>query len=174
MKFMFGLQHPFTCKPWTTHSNPCNKVRGEYFSKEVFLCLPWCVVYHCVSIYPVYIGMPHKDFLCVKIVKNEDTQGSIKNEYVSCSFFFFLLRYTLDIFWFLCFDGISNLVSCLIPKPSHRRIVVTLARKRGFRTFLKAISPKVNGIAHLRFEKVYYDLAVKHFSEYVLPSRLGL
>ena len=43
MKFMFGLQHPLTCKPSTTLSNPCNKVRGEYFSKEVFLCLPSCV-----------------------------------------------------------------------------------------------------------------------------------
>ena len=44
--------------PWTTLSNPCNKVRGEYFSKEVFL-RPWCVVYHCVSIYPVYICIQH-------------------------------------------------------------------------------------------------------------------
>ena len=43
MKFMFGLQHPLTCTPWTTLSNPCNKVRGEYFSKEVFLCLPSCI-----------------------------------------------------------------------------------------------------------------------------------
>ena len=36
-------------------------MRGEYFSKEVFLCLPsllrlpWCVVYHCVGMYPAYI-----------------------------------------------------------------------------------------------------------------------
>ena len=30
--------------PWTTLSSPCNKVRGEYFSKEVFLHLnPSCV-----------------------------------------------------------------------------------------------------------------------------------
>ena len=43
MKFMFGLQHPLTCKPWTTLSNPCNKVRGEYLSKEVFLRPPSCV-----------------------------------------------------------------------------------------------------------------------------------
>ena len=35
MKFMFGLQHPLTCKPWTTLSNPCNKVRGKYICKEV-------------------------------------------------------------------------------------------------------------------------------------------
>ena len=40
---MFGLQHPLTCKPWTTLSNPCNKVRAKYFSKEVFLRLPSCV-----------------------------------------------------------------------------------------------------------------------------------
>ena len=36
-------QHPLTCNPSTTLSNPCNKVRGEYFSKEVFLCFPSCV-----------------------------------------------------------------------------------------------------------------------------------
>ena len=51
---MFDLQLPPTRKPWTTLSNPCNKVRGIYFSKEVFLCLYHCVVlscvcYHCVS-----------------------------------------------------------------------------------------------------------------------------
>ena len=43
MKFMFGLQHPLTCKPWTTLSKPCNKVRGKYICKVVFLCLPSCV-----------------------------------------------------------------------------------------------------------------------------------
>ena len=37
MKFMFGLQHPLKCKLWTTLLNPCNKVRGKYISKEVFL-----------------------------------------------------------------------------------------------------------------------------------------
>ena len=30
-------------------------MRGEYNCKEVFLRLPWRVVYHSVSIYPVYI-----------------------------------------------------------------------------------------------------------------------
>ena len=44
MKFMFGLQHPLTCNSSTTFSNPCNKVRGEYFSKEVFLCIPSCIL----------------------------------------------------------------------------------------------------------------------------------
>ena len=39
MKFMFGLQHPLTCKPSTTLSNTCNKVRGKYIWKEVFLRL---------------------------------------------------------------------------------------------------------------------------------------
>ena len=43
MKFMFGLQHPLTCKPWTTLSNLTNKVRGKYNCKEVFLRLPSCV-----------------------------------------------------------------------------------------------------------------------------------
>ena len=40
---MFDLQLPLTCIPWTTLSNPCNKVRGKYMCKEVFLRLPSCV-----------------------------------------------------------------------------------------------------------------------------------
>ncbi len=42
--FLFGLQLPLTRKPWTTLSNPYNKVRGIYFYKEVFLRLYYCVV----------------------------------------------------------------------------------------------------------------------------------
>ena len=37
MKFTFDLQYPLTRKP-------CNKVRGEYFSKEVFMRLPSCIL----------------------------------------------------------------------------------------------------------------------------------
>ena len=44
LQFLFGLQLPLTRKPWITFSNPYNKVRGTYFSKEVFLCLYYCVV----------------------------------------------------------------------------------------------------------------------------------
>ena len=57
MKFMFGLQHTLTCKPWKTLSNPCNKERGIYVVNEVllassllhplFLRLSVCVVYSC-------------------------------------------------------------------------------------------------------------------------------
>ena len=39
LQFLFGLQLPLTRKPWITFSNPCNKVRGTYFVKEVFLRL---------------------------------------------------------------------------------------------------------------------------------------
>ena len=35
MKFTFGLQHPLTCKPLNNPFEPWNKLRGEYFSKEV-------------------------------------------------------------------------------------------------------------------------------------------
>ena len=49
MKFMFGLRHPLICNPSTTLSNPCNKVRGDYFSKEVFLRL-----YHAFSFLRLY------------------------------------------------------------------------------------------------------------------------
>ena len=52
LQFMFSLQLPLTCKPWTTLSNPCNKVRGIYFYKEVFL---HASVVHCVGMYPACI-----------------------------------------------------------------------------------------------------------------------
>ena len=36
---------------WTTLLNTCNKVRGEYFSKEVFLRFPSCVcLWYCVVV----------------------------------------------------------------------------------------------------------------------------
>ena len=63
MKFMFGLHHPLTCKPWTTLSNPCNKVRGEYFSKEVFLRLPYCVF----IMRPSFLRFPSCVFIVVSL-----------------------------------------------------------------------------------------------------------
>ena len=58
---MFGLQLPLTCKPCTTLSNPCNKVRGKYFiKKSSCVCLyPPSLslrasVIHCVSMYPAW------------------------------------------------------------------------------------------------------------------------
>ena len=73
MKFMFGLQHPLTCKPWTTLSNPCNKVRGKYNCKEVFMRLPSCilivtvcVVYSCVCLW-----------CCVVVMLNDDVDDYI-------------------------------------------------------------------------------------------------
>ena len=67
MKFMFGLQHPLTCKPWTTLSNPCNKVRGKYICKEVFLRLSacvclyyWVVMIRQMSIQQIYQNCPER------------------------------------------------------------------------------------------------------------------
>ena len=57
MKFMFGLRHPLTCNPSTTLSNPCNKVKGEYFSKEVFLCLPACILIVPASFIPASLSL---------------------------------------------------------------------------------------------------------------------
>ena len=84
MKFMFGLQHPLTCKPWTTLSNPGNKVRGKYNYKEVFLRLPSCVLYSCVCYHCV--GM-HPAYICIFLHESEDdytTPGSDGNEGVVC------------------------------------------------------------------------------------------
>ena len=51
MNFMFRHPHPLTCKLWTTLSNPCNKVRGKYIWKEVFLRLCPCVCLIIVSLW---------------------------------------------------------------------------------------------------------------------------
>ena len=40
---MFDLQLPLTCNPWTTLSNPCNKVRGKILLKKSSCVLPSCV-----------------------------------------------------------------------------------------------------------------------------------
>ena len=86
MKFMFGIQHPLTCKPWTTLSNPCNKERGEYNCKEVFMrpsflrfpsCVLYsCVCYHCIGMYPVYICMQHILIWCMC----QQSSSRIQNE----------------------------------------------------------------------------------------------
>ena len=45
-----SVQHPLTCKPWTTLSNPCNKKRGKYICKEVscvfLLALCFCELFY--------------------------------------------------------------------------------------------------------------------------------
>ena len=61
MKFIFGLQHPLTCNPWTTLSNPCNKVRGKNIVKEVFLRFPSCACLWC----------------CVVVMLNDDVDDYI-------------------------------------------------------------------------------------------------
>ena len=58
------------------HVTSCNKVRGKYICKEVFLCLPWCVIYHCVSINPVYIFMQHILIWCMC----QQSSSRIQNE----------------------------------------------------------------------------------------------
>ena len=57
---MFDLQLPLTCNPWTTLSNPCNKVRGKILLKKsscVFLpASSFLRRYHCVVVnYSTYI-----------------------------------------------------------------------------------------------------------------------
>ena len=60
MKFMFGLQHPLTCKPWTTLSNPCNKVGEVNIFLKSFLRLPSCVVYSCICLWYCVVVMLHE------------------------------------------------------------------------------------------------------------------
>ena len=51
---MFDLQLPLTRKPWTTLSNPCNKVRGKniLLKKSSCVCLS-LRTYHCVCLFIV-------------------------------------------------------------------------------------------------------------------------
>ena len=66
---MFGLRLPLTCKPWTTLSNPCNKVRGIYFVKEIFLRLPSCV-YVTASFITASLSLRLFNY-CVVVMLNE-------------------------------------------------------------------------------------------------------
>ena len=54
LQFMFDLQLPLTVKPHTSCLNPCNKVGGKYFVKEVFLRL-----YHCVDLHYCVVMIRH-------------------------------------------------------------------------------------------------------------------
>ena len=56
---LFGLQLPVICKPWIPFLNPYNKVRGTYFSKEVFLRLLF-IASVCIQHEHVYMRMQHQ------------------------------------------------------------------------------------------------------------------
>ena len=50
---MFGLQLPLTCNPWTTLSNPCNKVRGKWIlvlKKSSCVFLPASLSLSCLRL----------------------------------------------------------------------------------------------------------------------------
>ena len=100
MKFMFGLQHPLTCKPWITLSNPFNKVRGEYFSKEGFLRL-----YHASFIHASVFIMV--SLWCCRWLYN--TKLFIYLRYVDDTFFPFKSRSDALVF----FDILNQLHSSL-------------------------------------------------------------
>ena len=66
LQFLFGLQLRPTIKPWITFSNPYNKVRGTYFSKEVFARRYSLRQY--VSCMSIYMSIQHKE--CVWMPRN--------------------------------------------------------------------------------------------------------
>ena len=59
-------QHLLTCKPWTTLSNPCNKVRGKYNCKEVFLLPFFMRLSVCICLW-----------CCVVVMLNDDVDDYI-------------------------------------------------------------------------------------------------
>ena len=74
-----GLQHPLTCKPWTTLSNPCNKVSGKYICKEVscvFLLASFItasVIIASVCIQYIYVCNNHyidyvPVYICIRVI----------------------------------------------------------------------------------------------------------
>ena len=50
LQFMFGLQLPLTCNPWTTLSNPFNKVRGKILLKKSSCVFPPACVFVTASV----------------------------------------------------------------------------------------------------------------------------
>ena len=101
MKFMFGLQHPLTCKPSTTLSNPCNKVREVNVVKEIFLrllscVLYYCVCYHCVGMYPVYI--------CIFLHESEDDYTTIYLYWIYKEFHIILWECSMYAYYYIYFS----------------------------------------------------------------------
>ena len=66
LQFLFGLQLPLTVKRHTTVSNPCNKVRGKYFYKEVFLRLLF-IASVCILHEHVYENATYTDLVPVPV-----------------------------------------------------------------------------------------------------------
>ena len=58
---MFDLQLPLTVKHHTTFSNPCNKVRGKYFVKEVFLR---CLLLRLINLLRQYVSCMNM-YMCI-------------------------------------------------------------------------------------------------------------
>ena len=88
---------------------------------------------------------------------------------------------TLSFMYLICllFNHISTFSGYLMPNlffffPSFRRTVVVLFNpwmgRKGVYTFPKGICLKVNVIAQLEFELVYYDPIVQHFNHYAMGT----
>ena len=73
------------------------------------------------------------------------------------------------------FNGISTFVDYLMPKPSLWKTAVILFKSlleeiRAFIPFSRGISPKVNVIARLAFELVYFEVAEQQLSHYAMRT----
>ena len=63
---------------WTTLSNTCNKVRGIDVVKEVFLCLPSCVLDSCILIVTACVVYSCVClWCCVVVMLNDDVDDYI-------------------------------------------------------------------------------------------------
>ena len=118
---MFGLQHPLTCKPWTTLSNPCNKVRGKYVVKEVFLRplflrLPSCIYLSaCVCLYYYWVVMIRQisiQHLETGVQSQVESYQRLKKWYLIPTYLSFrIIRYVSRVKW-------SNPGMGVVPSPT--------------------------------------------------------
>ena len=91
--------------PWTTLSNPCNKVRGKYFSKEVFLRLPSCI-FVTASFITASLSLCRCDaaWTCKWLYKIKTCFPSL---------FYFVTLFALIFIWFpLALSLISEILWC--------------------------------------------------------------
>ena len=123
MKFIFSLQHPLTCKPWTTLSNPCNKERGKYICKEVFLRFPSCfflpaslscVLHSCVILHAsvfdiVVVGMLNErvnNYITIALIPLGKVFNSIQTEFKPVK-----LRLKIDLVSYPAWaEGLVNMI----------------------------------------------------------------
>ena len=98
LQFIFDLQLPITCNPWTTLSNPCNKVRGKILLKKS----------SCVFL-PASLSLS-----CLRLINSLRQYVSSIYMYISAWTCIWECNTSSDI-WFILFNVLTlNVAICIV------------------------------------------------------------